>query len=179
MEDSWRDLSRWCTYSISSTQLCHMAKKYFSHSSLVIYFLFQPHSWNWGLQRRCWNTNTKPRGINRYDGPTRNTEHQSDHIYYTLFCVCTNNVAVPSTSHSKQTSTSHSKQTVELCWAITIFLSQTVMFWLFFIQFFGAWSYTQHNWRCSWLFSDWRMQIENPSDVGRPFVFPPMKAGKH
>jgi hypothetical protein len=30
-----------------------------------------------------------------------------------------------------------------------------------------------------WVFSEWRMQIENPSDVGRLFVFPPMKAGKH
>jgi hypothetical protein len=36
--------------------------------------------------------------------------------------------------------------------------------------------YTRHRWRaCSSVFSEWRMQIENPSDLGRPFVFPQWK----
>jgi hypothetical protein len=34
----------------------------------------------------------------------------------------------------------------------TIFLSQTDIFWLVFIQFYSAGSHTEHHWRCSHLF---------------------------
>jgi hypothetical protein len=33
----------------------------------------------------------------------------------------------------------------------TIFLTQTDMFWLFFIQFYSSGSHTEHRWRCNYL----------------------------
>jgi hypothetical protein len=38
-----------------------------------------------------------------------------------------------------------------LCWAKTIFLSwaRTSISWIFFIQFYCAWSHTEHRWRLS------------------------------
>jgi hypothetical protein len=39
-------------------------------------------------------------------------------------------------------------QTVQLCWAKTIFLSETGIFWLFFIQFYRVGSHIEHPGRC-------------------------------
>ncbi len=38
---------------------------------------------------------------------------------------------------------------VRKCWVKTILLSQTIMFWLFFIKFSFAGPQTQHRWSCS------------------------------
>jgi hypothetical protein len=73
-------------------------------------------------------TNSKPPGtINHYDGPIRNTEQQSDHIYYTLFCKCT----------ARATNVHNCVEPNK-----TIFLSQTGICWVFFIQFNSARSHT-------------------------------------
>ncbi len=53
-------------------------------------------------------------------------EHQSDHIYYTLFCRCTTLLCLLPGIAS-----------VQLCWAKTVFLSQTGVFSLFFIHLIG------------------------------------------
>jgi hypothetical protein len=66
----------------------------------------------------------------------RNTEQQSDHICCTLLCRGTADAA-PLLRHR------------QLCWAKTIFPSQSGIIWLFFIQFYCALSYTEHRWRCS------------------------------
>jgi hypothetical protein len=78
-----------------------------------------------GTTKRWGTTNSKPPGpMNHYDGPIRNTEQKLDHIYYTLFCKCT------------------ARQGAQLRGAKTIFLSQTGICWIFFIQFNCAWSHT-------------------------------------
>jgi len=40
-------------------------------------------------------------------------------------------------------------QPAQLCWAKTIFLSQTGIWWIFFIHLYCAGSHTEHLWRCS------------------------------
>jgi hypothetical protein len=66
-------------------------QKYFSHPSLVSY-LFRnfTNKTETGTQQNKWGggellVNTKTTWTNHYDRPIRNTEHQSDPIYYTLF----------------------------------------------------------------------------------------------
>jgi hypothetical protein len=66
----------------------------------------------------------------------RNTEQQSDHILLHSFVQ----------GHSDAASLLRHRQS---CWAKTIFPSQSGIIWLFFIQFYCAWSYTEHRWRCS------------------------------
>ncbi len=63
------------------------------HIQVLVYVLFlqtPPIELKLGQQRGAGTTNSKPPGpINHYDGSIRNTEQQSDHIYYTRFCKCT------------------------------------------------------------------------------------------
>jgi len=63
-------------------------------------------------------------------------------IYYTLFTV--HRVSVPSASHHKNCAIMWSQK--------TIFLSQTCIFWLFFIQLYCGWSHSEHHWRRSYVF---------------------------
>jgi hypothetical protein len=59
-------------------------------------------------------------------GQSETLREQSDQIYYTLFCAF-----------------HQSPQAVYFCWTKTIFLSQTGVFWFFFIQFYCAGSHTK------------------------------------
>jgi hypothetical protein len=58
---------------------------------LVMYsFATPPIKLKLGQQANTWGTtNSKTAWTNHYDEPIRNTEQQLDHIYYTLFCMCT------------------------------------------------------------------------------------------
>jgi len=70
--------------SISSSALFLTLHIYFSHPSLVVYFVATcnptPQT-EIGTAKRSGTTIA-----NHLDGPIRNTDQQSDHIYYTLFC---------------------------------------------------------------------------------------------
>jgi len=165
-----RDSSRWWMYlqHLSSTVCVSHGQNYLLHSSLVIYFFSNP-THETGTANRCRNTNTKPLGTSQYDGPTRNTQHQSDHIYYTLFSTCTMLVCLwPVTAnHGIMLSHNHFPEPNRhvLTFLHLIFLCMTI--------------YTRHCWRCSWVFSEWRMQIEKPKWCRYAFCFSPMKARKH
>jgi len=119
-------------------------KSFFHIQVLVIcFFFFKPtHESETGAANRCGRlliANQLDQFIN--DGPIRSTEQQSDHIYYTLFCRSTMLLRpLPATAN----------------WVIL--LSQTSMFWLFFIQFYCARAHAEQCWRCSkvWcIFSEW------------------------
>jgi hypothetical protein len=47
--------------------------------------------------------------------------------------------------------------TEKSCWLKTVFLIQTGIRWIFFIQFYSSGSHTEHCWRCSlrWIFRDY------------------------
>jgi hypothetical protein len=117
-------------HSISS-RVCHMAKKYFSHSSLVIYFFPTPLM---KLELQIGPGILIPNHVGKPDSTIGQQEilSTSQIIFITLFCACAQCFCC---------AFDQSQQTVELCWATTIFLSQTHLFWLFFIQFFCAWSH--------------------------------------
>jgi hypothetical protein len=74
-------------------------------------------------------------------------------------------------------------QTMQLCWAKTIFLSQTGVFWLFLTQqFYHAGSRTEHHWRCSFLrfhlvrgwWPNTRYHIVNPRSTKRQIFLKPL-----
>jgi len=70
-----------------------------------------------------------------------NQKHRAPAISYLLDSFLqVHSVAEPFTSHSFPG---------QLCWAKTIFLSQTGMCWISFVQFYCAGSHTDHHWRAS------------------------------
>jgi hypothetical protein len=120
-------------------------QKYFSHPSLAIYSYATPtHKTETGTANRWGTCKSKPPGPISMMGQSKNTDHQSDHIYYTLLWRCIELLRLsPATAH-----------TMQLCWAKTIFLSQTGTFWLFLhpILLCGI-TFWAHPWRCSSMYS--------------------------
>ncbi len=78
-----------------------------------------------------------------YDGPMRNTEHQVDQIYYTLFCRCTALLRLlpDMVTCAIRLSQKH-------------FPESNRSGWISFIHFYCAGSHTEHRWRCSYPLSD-------------------------
>jgi hypothetical protein len=101
-----------------------------------------------GQQNRWGTTNSKPQGPIINDGPIRNTEQQSDPIYYTLLCKCTQHCCAFNQPLCAQ------------C-AYIYMLSQnqfsepkpTTYVGLSFIQLYLAWSHSEHRLRCSMNFA--------------------------
>ncbi len=108
-------------------------QKYFSHPSLVVYFFATPtHKTESGTANIWGSTNSKPPGPIIMMGQSE-TLSSCHIIFITLFsvgvqCYCTFYQPL---------------QAVKLYWAKTIFLSQTGMFWIFFIQFYRSGSHTE------------------------------------
>ncbi len=99
---------------------------YISHPSLVIYFFGNPtNETRTRTANRRGTTNSQTTWINHYDGPIRNTEQQSDHIFYTLFCRCTELLPSPFTSHCKRYNYAEPKP------FSCIFMGQTAIFLTF------------------------------------------------
>jgi hypothetical protein len=66
-----------------------LRKYFFTSKFSYILFCNPTHKSETGIANSWGTPKSKPNWTNHYDGPIRNTEQQSDHIYYTLFCRCT------------------------------------------------------------------------------------------
>ncbi len=65
-----------------------LAKIFFTSKFSCLFFSNPTNKTETGTRNRWGTTNSKPPGPIDYDGLFRNTDQQSDHIYYTLFCTC-------------------------------------------------------------------------------------------
>jgi len=68
---------------------CNPTQIFFSSKFSYLILCNTTHKTEIGIANRCGTTNSEPPGANHYDMPIRNTEQQSDHIYYTLLWRCT------------------------------------------------------------------------------------------
>jgi hypothetical protein len=121
-------------HSISSGAQYVTQDRYCSHPSLVIYFFATPPL---KLKQQIGEGQLI---ANHLDQSLWSPLSTSQIIFITLFLAGAKAWSVPFTSQ---------RQIGQLCWAKTNFLSQTGIFWLFFIQFYYAGSQTKHSWRCS------------------------------
>ncbi len=101
-----------------------------------VLFCNPTHKTEIGTVNRWGTTNSKPPGRIIMMSQIRNTVQRLDHIYYTLFCRCIALLRFVS-SMVKHFLPAMAART-QLCEAKTIFLSQTSILWIFFINFYCA-----------------------------------------
>jgi len=123
------------------SSVCDPAKIYFTSKFSYVLFCDPTHKTEIRTARRGATANSKPPGPIIMMGQSETLSSRLI-IFITLFsagaqrcCACYKPL-----------------QHMQLCAAKTIFLSQTGIDWVFFIQFYCAGSHTGHSWRCSYTY---------------------------
>jgi hypothetical protein len=108
------------------------AKIFFTSKFSYLLFCNPTHQTETGTANRWGTTSSKPPGPIIMMGESE-TVTRSQIIYITLFSVVCCAFYTP-------------PHTVQLCWAKTVFLSQTSTFWVFFIEFYCVGWHIEHFW---------------------------------
>jgi hypothetical protein len=121
-------------------------RKYFSHPSLVMYSFATPPI-KLKLRQQIGG------GLviaNHLDQSLSSANHKlwaAVRSYLLHSSLQVHSAAAPFTSHGNVRK--YARQPPQVCWAKTNFLSETGIWWIFFIEFYCAGSHSEHHRRCS------------------------------